>query len=95
MPRYAKAKNKKLVRKMKRFKHPYQIIHFLQTASDSQFKPFQELASDYVTGKQTPPTRLKRRALQKIATKGPKALVKDTVRSFQENDALGGGIVVA
>jgi hypothetical protein len=92
MPRYVKSKNKKLVHKKKDFKHPYQVIHFLQTADDTQMKPFRDTARDYLTGATVPPVKLQRRALQKIALLDPKALTPHAVRDFNNDDALGGGV---
>jgi hypothetical protein len=92
MPRYTKSKNKKLVRKTKRFKHPYQIIHFLQTANDKQMQPFRDTARDYLTGVTVPPVKLQRRALQKIALLDPKELTKHAVHDFNGDNALGGGV---
>ena len=92
MPRYTKSKNKKIVRKQKDFKHPYQVLHFLQTATDSQFKPFRDQARDYLTEASVPPVKLQRRSLQKIALLNPKELTKHAAHDFHGNDALGGGV---
>ena len=92
MPRYTKSKNKKLVRKHKDFKHPYQVIHFLQTSSDKQFQPFRDQARDYLSGATVPPVKLQKRALQRIAILDPKELTKHAVRDFNGDDALGGGV---
>jgi hypothetical protein len=92
MPRYSKNRKRKLVRKQKGFEHPYQIIHFLSTASEKDMKPFRDTARSYVEGEKQPPIPLKRKALKRIATLHPKKLVKHVVADFQGNDAVGGGI---
>lgn len=92
MPRYTRSKNKKLVRKQKDFKHPYQLIHFLQTANEKQFKPFKDKAREYLSGDTTPPVKLQTSALQKIALLHPKKLTPHAVSDFNGNDALGGGV---
>jgi hypothetical protein len=92
MPRYSRNKNKKLVRKHKTFQHPYQILHFLSIASEEDMKPFRDIATSYIKGEARPKVPLKRRALQRIALQSPRKLMKHTVKDFQGNDALGGGV---
>ena len=93
MPRYRKSKNKKLVRKRREFTNPYQILHFLSTADKSTFQPFQEKAKDILSGKIKPISRLRKGALQQIATTDPKKLLPHAVTDLQsKNAAVGGGV---
>ena len=92
MPRYRKSQNKKLVRKSRSFQNPYQIIHFLSSASQEEFKPFQDKAKDYLTGKSVPLAPLKKSSLHKIASMKPRDLMSHAVSSFQNDKAVGGGI---
>ena len=92
MPQYRKSRNRKLVRKKRKFTKPYQIIHFLSTADEESFKPFRDKAHEYLSGVDTPPARLQKRGLQRIATEQPRDLVPHAVSEFNSNNALGGGI---
>lgn len=92
MPRYRKRRGKKIVHKPTTFDHPYQMIHFLSTATESEFAPLREKANDYLNGVETPPIPLRRRALQQIATQHPRKLVKHAVDELNRNDMVGGGI---
>ena len=96
MPVYKRASRKNQFQdKFKRFKHPYQILTFLQTANEAQWKNFQDIAKDYLKGTTKPKHALKKRALQKIATQEPHTLQHDLVNDFQNKRSLDGGIATS
>ena len=92
MPTYRRSKNRKLVRKSRKFTKPYQIVHFLATANEEEFKPFRDKAREYLSGQDSPPVPLQKEVLQRIATEHPKKLIPHAVSDFNLNNAKGGGM---
>lgn len=89
MPNYRKSRGK-FVKKHRNFKHPYQMIHFLSTTREKEYKPFRDIAKQYLSGDIVPSTKLSKQAIQHIAYNDPKQLVPHVVHEFEGQ--LGGGI---
>ena len=89
MPKYRKGRGK-LVKKYRNFKHPYQMIHFLSTAREKEFKPFRDIAKQYLSGDIVPSMRLSKNAIHHIAYNDPKKLVPHVVHEFEHK--IAGGI---
>ena len=93
MPKYRRGKKGRLQRTTKNFEHPYQMIHFLNTATPEQYKPFRDLAKTYLDGSNVPGRKLRVSALEQIAYGEPRKLVPHLVNEFEDGgEQLGGGI---
>ena len=101
MPIYRRSRRGEFQRKTRNFEHPYQLLHFLSTATEDEFKPFQNLADDYLEGRRIPERVLRRSGLLKIAKSKPRDLIPhvvDELESHSQKDResqLGGGITEA
>ena len=95
MPSYRRSKRGEFQRRTRNFEHPYQLLHFLSTASEDEFKPFRNLADDYLAGRRVPPRKLFRSSLQRISKDTPRSLIPYVVDELENDSLLGGGIVEA
>ena len=99
MPNYRRSQRGEFQRRTRNFEHPYQLLHFLSTATEKEFKPFQNLADDYLEGRRIPPRVLRRSGLSQISQYTPRNLIPhvvDELESHSREDResqLGGGIV--
>ena len=77
------------------------LVHFLATASDKQWKPFRDMATDFMKGSKTPRRRLKKTSLHKIINHKPfhlLPLVHSEIHKHRTGDPdakLAGGILEA
>ena len=98
MPRYTASKKGELQAKgNKSFTSPDELIHFLCSATDKEWKPFKQVAIDYLAGKHVPTRRLKKTKVHQVATLKPFDLVRHVHDEFDshngsEESQLGGGI---
>ena len=87
MPKYRRGRGK-LVKKHRNFEHPYQLIHFLSSTREKEYKPFRDIAKQYLDGSIVPGHRIRKNALQHIAYNDPKKfliktkLAKQNIRRF-------------
>jgi hypothetical protein len=94
MPRYVKGRGKKkLVKKKKRFKHPYEVLHALSSTQPDHFQHYRDLAQDYYSGSKVPPIPLNRSSLADMVDQNQQYLTSQAAHDFQ--DGLGGGIASA
>ena len=100
MPRYSKSHRGQIQKpKNRSFTSSRQLIHFLATASDDEWKPFQDTAGHFLRGKKTPTRRLKRTHLHTLTTTKPFDLLRHVHDEFDSHhdpdreSLLGGGLV--
>ena len=98
MPRYSRGRRGELQKpKNRSFTSSRQLIHFLATASDQEWQPFQDTAHHFLTEQKKPVRRLKKTHLHKLITTQPFDLLKqvhDEFNSHHDPDReslLGGG----
>ena len=92
MPKYRRGKGR-FQRKVRNFEHPYQMMYFLNTATEEQYEPFRKIAKSYLDGSRVPGRQLKRSSLEHIAYGDPKTLLPHVVNEFQAGGSeLGGGV---
>lgn len=98
MPKYTKSRGrKKLVKKKKRFRHPYEVLHALSSTRPEDFEHYRELAKDYLSGEKVPPVALSRESLAQLVTENQQFLTQQAAHEFHDGDGggLGGGIASA
>ena len=100
MPRYSKNHRGELQKpKNRSFTSSRQLIHFLATASEDEWLPFQHTAADFLRGKKKPTRRLKRTHLHTLTTTKPFDLLRHVHDEFDSHhdpdreSLLGGGLV--
>jgi len=91
MPKYRKGRGKLVRKKHRNFEHPYQIIHFLSSTREAEYKPFRDIAKQYLDGSIEPGVRLRKNAIQHIAFNDPKKLIPHVIHELDHK--IGGGIV--
>jgi hypothetical protein len=90
MPKYRRGRGK-LVKTHRNFEHPYQLIHFLSSTREKEYKPFRDIAKQYLDGSIVPGHKIRKNALQHLAYNDPKKLVPHVVHELDHK--IGGGIV--
>lgn len=96
MPKYQKGgRRKKLVKKKKRFGHPYDVLHALSATPPDRFQKYRDLASDYLSGEKVPPTALSRESLSAMVNENQQYLTTQAAHDFHDGGGLGGGIATA
>ena len=96
MPKYSKGRGrKKLVKKKKKFSHPYDVIHALAATPPEGFKQYRNMAKDYLSGDKVPPAQLSREALGQMVDQNQKFLTQQAAHEFHDGGGLGGGISTA
>ena len=81
MPRYTKGRGrKKLVKKKKRFGHPYDVLHALAATPPERFQKYRDLAGDYLSGNKVPPAALSRDALSQMVNENQQYLASQAAQ---------------
>ena len=96
MPKYTKGRGrKKLVKKKKKFSHPYDVIHALSTTPPEGFQHYRDMAKSYLSGDKVPPTQLSRESLSQMVDENQQFLTQQAAHEFHDGGGLGGGISTA
>jgi len=96
MPKYTKGRGrKKLVKKKKRFGHPYDVLHALAATPPERFQKYRDLAGDYLSGNKVPPAALSRDSLSQMVNENQQYLASQAAHEFHGGGGLGGGISTA
>ena len=99
MPKYVKSRKGEMQRKKFRgFDSLAHMTQFLSRCDKKTWTEYRKIAKDYLTGKKTPPQRLRKTVLRKILRNSPQRLVGHVEREHRyhrhkpKNSKLGGGI---